>query len=247
VWRIVLAVVSVGLPVAAVPVEIIAATAAAATPKNPTAAQMLKAALNASQESGSVRFVDQTTVGKQVQKIQGVISAPTAGETLSGAAEPLVVELIGGTVYVKGSAPALESALQISKAQGTPVAGEWISVSSTDAPFQSLTQALTISATLSEFTPASSHVRFGKIQTVAGHRVRPIIGPPSSLSSKTSGSAALFVSPKAPYLPQGGSLVLSNGTQRLNEVAVFTNWGAKVSLTAPSGSTAFSSVLTADG
>jgi hypothetical protein len=83
----------------------------------------------------------------------------------------------------------------------------------------------------------------GKVQTVAGHKVLPIIGTQSSLAKGASGSVALLVSTKAPYLPVGGSLVIAKGTQRLNEIAVFTNWGAKVSLTAPSGTTAFSSVL----
>jgi hypothetical protein len=204
---------------------------------------MLASSLSASQVRGSVQFVDRTTVGSDVQTLDGAISAPTAGETLTGAGTPLVVELISSTVYVNGSASALESALQITAAQATPVANKWIAVATTDAPFQSLTGALTLSSTLTEFTP-TKQIHFGKQTKVGKLKVIPIIGRPSNLVKGASGSAALLVSAKAPHLPVGGTLVLAQGKQRLHEVAVFSNWGAKVSLTAPAGAVPFSSVLT---
>jgi hypothetical protein len=209
----------------------------------PSASGLLQTSLAAAQREGSVRFVDRTTVGSEVQRIDGAISAPTASETLSGAAAPLVVELIGGIVYVDGSAQALESALQITPAQATPVAAKWISVASTDAPFQTLTGALTISATLDTFTP-TGHLHLGKTTKVGTQRVTPVVGVPSGVAKGVSASVALLVSTKSTHLPVGATLVEAEGTKRLREEVVFTNWGARVGLTAPSGAVPFSSVLT---
>jgi len=223
-------------------VLVLPASSAPANQPSP-AAQLLSDALNAANQSGSVHFVDKTTVNKSVQTLEGVISAPTAGETLSGTTAPLEVELIAGQIFVVGNLAALEQSLQITAAQATPYAGKWIVLSPSDAPFQLLAQDLTLGATIDVFTPGQVGLRLGKVQTVGHMRVIPIFGPPSNLPKGTSGSSALLVSAKAPHLPVGGTLVLGNKTGRLTEVAAFTSWGAKVNLTAPTGATPFTTVL----
>jgi hypothetical protein len=220
-------------------------TTTSATSASPSSAQaLLQGSLAAAQASGSVHMVDQTKSGGRSEKLEGALSAPTAGEVLTAPGSSLQVELIGGVVYVNGSAAAITTALQITAAQAAPEAGMWIAVSSTDAPFQTLTQALTISAALSEFTPINKGVHLGRIQNVDGHKVQPIIGIPSGLTGGNKSSVALLVSTKAPHLPLGGTLIVANKTQRLSEVAVFGSWGTKVSLTAPTTTVPFSSVLT---
>jgi len=144
----------------------------------------------------------------------------------------------------RARASAIESALQITAAQAAPAANQWIAVQQSDAPFQILAQTLTLTATLSEFTPETSHLRLGKVQTVGRVKVIPIIGTPSTVQKGTQGSVALLVSTKAPYLPVGGTLILANKTGRLSEVAVFTSWGARVVLPTPTGATPFSTILT---
>jgi hypothetical protein len=217
------------------------ATSAAGNQPSP-AAQLLSDSLNAAQSAGSMQFVDKTTANKTVQTLEGVISAPTAGETLHSS-QPLIVDLINGSIYVTGTASALESSLQITAAQATPYADKWIVVSSSDAPFQLLAQDLTLSATIDVFTPGQSGLRMGKERTVGGKKVIPVVGAPSNLPKGTTGSVALLVSAKAPHLPVGGTLVLGNKTGRLTEVAVFKQWGAKVVLNTPTGATAFSTIL----
>jgi hypothetical protein len=155
----------------------------------------------------------------------------------------LEVELISGVIYVNGSVSALESALQITAAQAAPAASKWITVMPTDAPFQLLAQTLTMSSTLSEFTP-TAHLRLGREQTVGHVKAIPIMGTPATTQKGTSGSCALLVSTKGSHLPVGGTLILANKTGRLTEVAVFTSWGARVSLATPTGGVAFSSLLT---
>jgi hypothetical protein len=225
---------------ASVGVGIQTTTSSASQPS--AAAQLLSDALNAAQKAGSMQFVDKTTSNKSTQILEGVISAPTAGETLHST-EPLQINLINGLIYVYGSAGAIEAALQITVSQATPYADKWIVVHPSDAPFQLLAQDLTLAATIDDFTPGQRGLSMGKVQTVGHQKVIPVVGPPSDLPSGTSGSAALLVSTKAPHLPLGGTLILANKTGRLSEIAVFKAWGARVQLTAPTGTTAFSTVL----
>ena len=142
--------------------------AASASAHSP-ASQLLSDALNAAQQSGSMHFVDKTTVNGSTQTLEGAISAPTAGETLTSSA-PLQVELIGGSIYVVGNAEALEQSLQISAAQAQPYAGKWIVVQTTDAPFQLLAQDLTLGSTIDEFTPAQNGLKIGKMQRIGKHQ-----------------------------------------------------------------------------
>ena len=214
----------------------------ASATEDSSASQLLSDALGAVNQSGSMHFVDKTTVNGTTQTLEGVISAPTAGETLTSSA-PLQVDLIGGSIYVTGNEEALEQSLAITAAQAQPYAGKWIVVHSTDAPFQLLAQDLTISSTINVFTPTQKGLKIGKLQKIGKVRALPITGVSGNLPKGTSGSATLFVSPKAPHLPLGGSLVVGNKTGRLSEVAVFNDWGAKVSLTPPTGAIPFSSVL----
>jgi len=206
------------------------------------ASQLLSDALNAVNQSGSMHFVDKTTVNKTTQTLEGVISAPTAGETLTSSS-PLQVELIGGSIYVIGNEEALVQALAITAAQAAPYGNKWIVVQPSDAPFQLLAGDLTIGATIDVFTPAQNGLKIGKLQRIGKIKALPITGTASNLPKGSSGSATLFVSPKSPHIPLGGSLVVANKTGRLSEVAIFDDWGAKVTLTAPTGAIPFSTLL----
>jgi hypothetical protein len=189
-----------------------------------------------------MHFVDKTTVNGATTTEEGVISATTAGETLTSS-QPLKVELIGGLIYVTGSASALEQALQITAAQAQSYVGKWIVVQQSDAPFQLLAQDLTLGSTIDVFTPAQKGLKIGKTQRIGHVKATPLIGTSSNLPKGTGSSVALFVSPKAPHIPLGGTLIVANKSGRLDEVVVFNDWKAKVNLTAPTGGVAFSTVL----
>jgi hypothetical protein len=214
-----------------------------ATATGPTRAQILLSdALNAANDAGSMHFVDKTTANGNSQTLEGAISAPTASETLTSNS-PLEIELIGGVIYVIGSEEALVQSLQISVAQAKPYAGKWIVVQQSDAPFQLLASTLTLGSTIDVFTPGQTGLKIGKTQEVGHIKAIPLVGISANLPKNTGSSVALFVSPKAPHLPLGGSLIVANKTGRLNEVAVFNDWGAKVDLPAPTGAVPFSTVL----
>jgi hypothetical protein len=217
-----------------------------ASTRVPSATQLVKDSVTAANKAGAMSFSDKSTSGKQTTTLVGAASGPTAVESLAqNGTTQLQIELIGGAIYVRATAGVLESALSLPAAASTANSGKWISVQSSDSAFETLASQLTLEAELDAYIP-TAHLQKGKIITVAGHRVIPVSGEPSSAAANgaTSGSAALLVSTKAPYLPVGGSLILAKtGAAELKEVAVFGNWGKKLPLTAPPGATAFSSLV----
>jgi hypothetical protein len=219
---------------------------AGASGSSPNAGQLLSDALTASGQAQSLHFVDKTTAGKVTQEVSGSISAPTAGEYLSGA-EPLEVELINGVVYVSGSKPALESVLQLSASQASAAAGKWVVVHQGDSPFQSITQQLTVSGEVANFLPSRQTVQLGKRTKVHGVSVYPLYGRPAApLPKGSSASVALFVPVKAPYLPMGATLVIGSSSTKtkLHEEVAFSNWNKSVNLTPPASNTvAFSTII----
>jgi hypothetical protein len=210
-----------------------------------SADSLLQQSLQAAAKASSVHFLDHATTGKETEVIQGAVSAPTASESVSGIGPTFTVELVDNLVYVRGDTQALESALSLTSSQAAPLTGKWISVTSTDSAFTVLTGSLTLTSTLNEFTPTGSHIRAENVRKVGGHRVIPIVGVPDpTVSNGHSGSVALFVSASSPHLPLGGSLVLAEGKkQTMREVVVYTNWGANISVTPPTGATPILSVI----
>lgn len=224
----------------------LAAAASPAGSSPPSASQLLSQSVTAADKAGSMSFNDHTVSGKLVQSLTGAISAPTAAESLTTTGMPaLQVMLVGTTIYVQAGASVLENILGLPTAASTANAGKWISVQSGDSAFSQLAGQLTLSSELTTYIPASA-LRRAKTTTLAGHRVIPITGRPAS-SSSTKGesvSVALYLSTKAPYLPVGGSLISAKkGTAGVKEIAVFSNWGKTVVLTAPTGAVPFSSLV----
>jgi hypothetical protein len=217
---------------------------AVAASKPLTAAQLVAKAVSAANTAGSMHFVDRSTASKVVTTLTGAVSAPTAAEALTGTGQPpLQVILLSGIAYINAGSQVLQSTLGLPAAASTANAGKWISVQSGDSAFSQIAPQLTISSELNSYIP-TSHLHIGKIEKVAGHRVIPVSGrPASSVAKGNTGAVALLISPNAPYLPVGGSLVLSKKGSTLHEVAVFTDWGQQITVNAPTTSTAFSTLV----
>lgn len=224
--------------------SIVGTQSADAAPKPLTTAQLVAQSVSAANTSGSMHFVDRSTAAKIVTTLSGAVSAPAAAEALSGTGQPpLQVILVNGTAYINAGAQVLQGTLGLPAAAATANAGKWISVQSGDSAFSQIAPQLTISAELNSYVP-TSHLHVGKIEKVAGHRVIPVSGrPATSVAKGNSGAVALLISPTAPHLPVGGSLVLSKTGSTLHEVAVFSDWGQKVSVNAPTGAIPFSSLV----
>jgi hypothetical protein len=230
---------------AAIVLTTLAAAPAGASSPHLSATQLIKDGLGAAKKSGTMSFSDKSTSGKVTQMLVGVVSPSGGVESLTQSSQAVLqLEMVTGTLYVRTSSEVLQNGLELPAAVSTANAGKWISLQSTDGPFASLAGQLTLAAELETFVP-TSHLRVDKEVKVAGHLTVPVSGSPAAsvANGATSGSAAILLSAKAPYLPVGGSLILSKkGSPNLNDVAVFGNWGKSIKLTAPAGAVPYSSI-----
>ena len=211
--------------------------------RSPT--RLLAATSSAVKKAGSMTFTDRSVSGKVTETYSGAVSATTAAETLTATGEPaLQVVLVDQVIYIRAGSTVLENSLDLSPTAAAAEAGKWISVQSSDAPFAGLASQLTVASELTAYFPASKR-RIGKASSVAHHPVITVYGDPSASAANgaTAGSAALFLSAKAPYLPVGGSLILAkSGSAERKEVAVFKNWGKPFSVIAPTSPVSYDSL-----
>jgi hypothetical protein len=220
--------------------------AAAAGASTPTAAQLLSDSVNAAMGANSLHFVDKTVAGKVHQTLVGNVSAATAGEQVTSSAAPVTVELIDGVAYVQAGTSVLQSSLGLPATGAQTGNGKWVAVHSSDAAFSELTQDLTIGSEINSYIPAS-HLKLGKVHTLAGRKVVTISGTaPSSASNNVKGAkgtAFLVVPLQAPYLPIEAGLTINSSKGSFNEAAAFADWNAKVTLTPPPNPILYSSLL----
>jgi len=223
---------------------VIGASQAGAAPPHLSPAQLVNDAVDAANTAGTLEFIDRTKIGNDTQILTGSISAPAAAERLQTTGQqPISVQLLGSNVYFNAGAPALQGVLGLSATTSQAYSGKWISLQESDAPFSNLTNELTIASELNTYIP-STHLVMGKPTTIAGHRVIPVSGRPSS-SPATQGkmeNVALFVSVSSPHLPVGGTLTLVDHKKIQREVAAFSEWGRPVNFSAPVGATPFGSL-----
>ncbi len=170
------------------------------------------------------------------------VSAPTAAESIrfSKGEGNLDVLLVNGTVYIRADGSTLSSALGLTDQLATKYAGTWISIASSDAPYNSITQTLTLDANIQAFLPSGPKVTVGPQTTLSGKRVLPLTGPAPINSAIKTGVLRLYVAPNT-HLPVAAGLVGVSPTGRRNsEVVSFKSWGKPVQATAPTGAVPYS-------
>jgi len=189
----------------------------------------------------SFHFVDQSRSGSKTTTLIGDDTTTGSIQSLSGAAAALaVVRTAGGTIYVKGSSPALQSALGLSSVTALTVAGKWLSLEASDQPYQSVAAALDPQKEIDSFTPAQpfteSNPRRFHDRMVVG-----ISGPVSGGTGATH-TVTLYVPTEAPYTPVGATLTFGGGSSAGVEAVAFSHWGEQIHPSTPHPSVSFSSV-----
>jgi hypothetical protein len=211
---------------------------------NPKAAALITKTQAAATQAGSVHIVDITKIGSKSETLTGDISSTAAQEVLVvGGQVVLQVRLVSNVIYVETtSASVLQSSLGLTSAQATANVGKWISLASTDTPSASISQSLTISAALTVYYPKSSAAQLLSEQTVAGVKVQPIQSTTTPAKGTTE-TVTLYVN-ASNNLPVAADLSAKNSSTSETKKATFTQWGAPVTVTAPTGAVAYASLQT---
>jgi len=209
-----------------------------------TPSEILSAASAAASRAGSAHYVLTERAGTQTQTITGDASANSGHQAISAGTLRVQVVLVRGIAYVQGDAGALGAALGLPSATAISYANKWIAVQSTDSPYPSIVQAVTLNGTISQLRP-TGRLHLAGSAIIAG---RPALGVGGGLPGQpqqgVTGSTTLYVASSRPTVPLKFMIQATSRGQHLDDVATFSQWGRPLHLSAPTGSVAFSSIRT---
>lgn len=213
----------------------------------------LSQALEASYAKGSVHVVDVTTVpsstkgaADQVTTLTADISADAAAEAIQGSDGSLTsIVLRDGVIYLRSTAAVLTNNLGLSASAASTYAGRWISIAKTDGAYQTVAAALTIEAEVAPYVPTKRSAKLGPVETLKGTevKVQPVTGRynATGLGTPVDAAVATFINQEN-GLVQGGSIVVGGRSGNEHKLAVFTDWGKPITVTAPTGAVAYAEV-----
>jgi hypothetical protein len=209
---------------------------------NETPKQILTSAFAAAKKSGTVHF---ELVGKSAstsETITGDASSTDGREVISAGSVKIEALVVGGAAYIQGNAGGLEDEMGLAAATATTYAGQWISIAHTDAPYASLTKAVTLASTLSQLEP-TGHLTLTSATTKASHAVIGVHGGlPGAAQKGTTGTAVLYVSTSEPTVPIVFQVVETSSGSEDHDTGTFTDWGKPLHLVAPTSTVAFSTL-----
>lgn len=214
--------------------------------KTPT--QIVSLSVKAFHHQRSFHFVTRTVQGSHTQTQVGDVSKTAATETVA-AKGSLVVQAIRSrnVAYIRAGKELLQSVLGLSAATATQQAGKWISVQKGDAAFNAVAGSLAPTAAIQLFVPEEPNLHVGGATQLGGQSAVAVVG--STAATPQAGETAvvtLFVSTTAPYLPLGGTLVVTN-TDRNHTVverqaSLYGKWNESVRVEVPKNATPVSSL-----
>jgi hypothetical protein len=209
---------------------------------NETPKQILASALAAARKSGTVHFELVGTSPSSSETITGDASSTDGREIISAGTVKIEALVVGGAAYIQGNAGGLEDEMGLAAATATTYAGKWISIARTDAPYASLTKAVTLASTLSQLQP-TGHLTLTAATTRASHAVIGVHGGLPGVPQKgTTGTAVLYVSTSDPTVPIVFQVVQTASGSEDHDTGTFTDWGKPLHLVAPASAVAFSTL-----
>jgi hypothetical protein len=207
-----------------------------------TPKQVLDGALAAATKSGSVHFKLLGTESGKTETIEGDASATAGREVISAGSLTIQAEVVGKGAYVEGNAGGLEDQMGLSAASAATYAGKWISIAATDAPYSSITKAVSLEGTLSDLKP-TGHLTLTGATTKASQGVVGVKGSlPPGAAKGTTGSAVLYVSTSKPTVPIVFDVQQDTSGTKESDIGTFSNWGKPLHLVAPTTTVPFSSL-----
>jgi hypothetical protein len=202
---------------------------------------VLSTALSAAAKFQAVHYVLQTTSNGQTQTVTGDAATSNGAQSVVLGTDQTVVVVVGATAYLRGNAGGLQDIIGFSSTQASQEGGKWISFQKGDAPYQTVVQGVTLNSLLSELKPVPPLIESSP-GTVSGVQVVGVRG--GLQSSPRQGEATFWVATAAPNVLvsiDARATSVSTG-KTVTQVGVFSKWGARFRVTAPSGSVPFSSL-----
>jgi hypothetical protein len=221
-------------------------TKASGPSASPAARRLVRAALKSTIDGGSFHYVSQFTSAGQTQTTVGDAGASSGKQVITIGSDTFTVLVIGQACYFQGDERQMVEQLGLPVSIAATHAGQWISLSPGDLPYQSVYVAVTTRSALDaniEFAPKQQSGTSRR----AGYRVLGITGPLTNQTvdgqtQRAKGTAHLYVTTSRPHLPvqytESGKI--DGATSKL--VMTFSRWGEFVTVSAPQGAVTYASL-----
>jgi|GEM_PF-853996 len=207
----------------------------------PSATDLLNKAATQIGQAQSVSFSDVTHVGSSTETLSGSLSAAAAVESsYVGSTLQLEVRLVGTNLYVYSPVSTiLQNSLGLSTASAQANVNKWIELLPTDSPYGKIITSLSINSVVSIYMPGTNTAKALSSSKLAGKTVIPVT---SFLTTSNGTQRTTIYLDASTSLPAGGSIDVHTVTVAESKVAVFHDWNARVSVSAPSAVTAFTAL-----
>jgi hypothetical protein len=217
-------------------------TAAVGALNGKTATEILTSATAAAQTAGTAHYV--LSAVPNSQSIVGDASQTEGQQSVTEGSQHIQVIYVGGVAYVRGDAGGLNLAMGLTPTVAAKYANKWIAVHSTDSIYTSIKAAVLLSGTVDELDPTGT-LTLTAPTTVAGRQAVGVKGGlPGPSQSGVNGTATLYVAASHPTVPLKLTATAKQGTKRITELGVFSDWGKPLNLRPPAGAIAYSSLPT---
>jgi len=201
------------------------------TPPGP--GQVVLRSMEAAERARSFSYVSTWRTGAWSLHVSGDIAGSSGAQQVTVGGAHYGAVLVGGVVYFRGDASALEDQLQFPSKLASEVAGSWISLQSSDAPYAQLAESLTSVSALNQVlidakrTSTRGDTRGGPVARVTG--IIPV------------GSARLDVATRSGF-PTAYEARGQDGTRPWESAITFSRWNTPIRLQAPRGARAYAAL-----
>jgi hypothetical protein len=230
---------------------IVTSSSPKAASTSPLARRMVRAALKSTIDGGSFHYVSQFTSQGVTQTTNGDAGPASGKQVITIGSDTFTVLVIGAACYFQGNAAQMVDQLGLPASIASTHAGQWISLSPGDLPYQSVYVAVTTRSALAANISFAPHKEMGTSRR-AGYRVLEITGPMTNevvngQTQRAKGTAVLYITTSRPHLPVEYT---ENG--KIDKVAsklvmTFSRWGEDVTVTAPTEAVTYSSLGVGNG
>ena len=253
-WRLVAVAVAVVVLAAAVTGIVVAASSSSSTTSTPAvvggagaAARLVQASLAAAEAAGTFHYVSTSTTAGVTQTTVGDAAPDRGRQVITIGTHTFSVLVIGSTAYFQGDAATLESELDLDPLVAQAHAGQWISLVPSDSPYDSVYAAVTTESALDDSVTIAAKAVLSDV-TIGRTPVTPVRGVLTPVDqTQVTGTCRLDVRSSKPHLPVrftgSGSVTDQSGNNQQTTMSVtFGDWGEPVTVDAPSGAVAYSSL-----
>jgi len=228
---------------------IVVLTTSGSTSSTPTvvagpaaAERLVQASLAAAEAAGTFHYVSTSTTNGVAQTTVGDAAPDRGRQVITIGAHTFTVLVVGTTAYFQGDAATLQSELSLDPLVAAAHAGQWISLAPSDGPYQSVYAAVTTKSALDDTVTIAAKAVLSDT-TIGGTSVTPVRGPLTPIDqTPITGTARFDVHSSRPHLPVRFSGSGSVNGQQAAVSVTFGHWGEPVTVDAPSGAVAYSTL-----